>query len=118
VVDGSDRSSDGSALVVPTAPHAGTSSDDRLSLERARPSVAAAVQHHRGKEVDMNDDTFAGRWKQVRGKAKEWWGQLTDDELDRIEGKKDQLVGALQAKYGYTKDQAEAEIDRRMSQAA
>lgn len=66
----------------------------------------------------MNQDMFAGRWKQARGKAKEWWGQLTDDELDRIAGQKDQLVGALQAKYGYTKEQAEQEIDRRMSQAA
>jgi uncharacterized protein YjbJ (UPF0337 family) len=66
----------------------------------------------------MNKDIFEGRWKQVRGKAKEWWGQLTDDDLDRIEGKKDQLVGALQTRYGYTKEQAEEEIERRMNQAA
>ena len=66
----------------------------------------------------MNEETFAGRWKQARGQAKEWWGQLTDDELDRIEGKKDKLVGALQAKYGYTKEQAESEIERRFGQAA
>jgi uncharacterized protein YjbJ (UPF0337 family) len=66
----------------------------------------------------MNEETFAGRWKQARGQAKEWWGKLTDDELDRIEGKKDKLVGALQAKYGYTKEQAESEIDRRFGQAA
>jgi uncharacterized protein YjbJ (UPF0337 family) len=66
----------------------------------------------------MNQDVFEGRWKQMRGKATEWWGQLTDDELDRIAGKKDQLVGALQARYGYSKEQAEQEIDRRMDQAA
>lgn len=66
----------------------------------------------------MNQDTFEGRWKQIRGKAKEWWGELTDDELDRIGGKKDQLVGALQAKYGYTKEQAEQEVDRRLTHAA
>jgi uncharacterized protein YjbJ (UPF0337 family) len=66
----------------------------------------------------MDQNTFEGRWKQARGKAREWWGQLTDDELDRIGGKKDQLMGALQAKYGYTKEQAEQEIDRRMGQAA
>ena len=66
----------------------------------------------------MNQDVFEGRWKQLRGKAKEWWGQLTDDDFDKIAGRKDQLIGALQAKYGYSKEQAEAEIDRRMDQAA
>jgi uncharacterized protein YjbJ (UPF0337 family) len=66
----------------------------------------------------MNQDTFEGRWKQLRGKVKEWWGELTDDELDRVAGKKDQLIGALQARYGYTKEQAEQEIERRMGQAA
>lgn len=66
----------------------------------------------------MNDDTFAGKWKQMRGKAKEWWGELTDDEIDRVQGKKDQLVGKLQEKYGYTKEQAESEIDKHMGQAA
>jgi serine protease Do len=60
----------------------------------------------------------AGPWTEARGKAKKWWAKLTDDELDRVAGKKDQLLGALQAKYGYTKEQAESEIDRRMSQAA
>jgi len=66
----------------------------------------------------MNQDTFSGRWKQMRGKAKEWWGQLTDDDLDRINGQKDQLVGKLQAKYGYSKEQAEQEIEKRMGHAA
>jgi uncharacterized protein YjbJ (UPF0337 family) len=66
----------------------------------------------------VNQDTFAGQWKQLRGQAKEWWGKLTDDELTQVEGKMDKLVGFLQKKYGYTKDQAEREIDARMDRAA
>ncbi|MBI2218454.1 MAG: CsbD family protein [Candidatus Rokubacteria bacterium] len=66
----------------------------------------------------MNQDVFAGRWKQLRGQAKEWWGQVTDDELDQIEGQRDKLAGLLQVKYGYTKEQAEQEIDRRIDRAA
>ncbi len=50
-------------------------------------------------------------WKQWRGKAQEKWGDLTGDELDKIAGKRDQLVGAVQARYGRAKDQAEADVD-------
>lgn len=66
----------------------------------------------------MNRDVFAGRWKQMKGQAKEWWGQLTDDELDQVEGNAEKLAGMLQAKYGWTRQQAEEEIDRRMGRAA
>jgi uncharacterized protein YjbJ (UPF0337 family) len=59
----------------------------------------------------MNQDIFEGKWKQFRGRVKEWWGDITDDELDRIEGRSDRMVGLLQEKYGYTRDQAEREID-------
>ncbi len=59
----------------------------------------------------MNWDTFKGEWKQVTGKVKEKWGKLTDDDLTAIAGKKDQLVGKLQERYGYEKDQAERELD-------
>jgi uncharacterized protein YjbJ (UPF0337 family) len=65
----------------------------------------------------MNQDTFAGQWKQLRGRAKEWWGKLTDDELTQVEGTMDKLVGLLQARYGYSKEQAEREIDQRMGRA-
>jgi uncharacterized protein YjbJ (UPF0337 family) len=64
----------------------------------------------------MNADILEGKWKQIRGKAKEWWGKLTDDELDKVKGKKDVLVGLLQARYGYAKDAAEKEIDRRLKE--
>ncbi len=61
----------------------------------------------------MNRDVFEGKWKQVRGQAKEWWGKLTDDDLERVEGQYDKLVGALQERYGWAKKQAEDEIARR-----
>jgi uncharacterized protein YjbJ (UPF0337 family) len=59
----------------------------------------------------MNWDQIAGNWKQFKGTVKEQWGKLTDDDLEVIEGKKDQLVGRLQERYGYTKEQAEKELN-------
>ena len=64
----------------------------------------------------MNNDILEGKWKQVRGQAKEWWGKLTDDDLDRVAGKSEQLIGLLQAKYGYTREHAEAEFNRRLNE--
>lgn len=55
----------------------------------------------------MNKDEIGGNWKQFKGKAKEQWGKLTDDDMTVIEGKRDQLVGKIQERYGYAKDQAE-----------
>ena len=62
----------------------------------------------------MNKDVFEGKWKQIRGHAKDWWGKLTDDDLERAGGKYDKLVGLLQEKYGYTREHAEEEINRRV----
>ena len=59
----------------------------------------------------MNDDVLRGQWKQLRGQVKEWWGVLTEDDLDEINGQRDQLVGKLQQKYGYTRDQAERDVN-------
>ena len=64
----------------------------------------------------MNSDVLQGKWKQVRGKAKEWWGNLTDDDLDVIDGNRDQLIGKLQERYGYSKDQAVREVNDRMKE--
>lgn len=55
----------------------------------------------------MNWDQIQGNWMQLRGKAKEKWGKLTDDDLDVINGRRDQLVGKLQERYRYSKVQAE-----------
>ena len=59
----------------------------------------------------MNWDQIEGNWKQFTGKVKEKWGKLTDDDLAATAGKRDQLAGILQQKYGYAKDQAEKELD-------
>lgn len=59
----------------------------------------------------MNWEQIEGNWKQVRGQFRERWGKLSDDDLEVIAGKRDQLVGQLQAKYGMVKEEAEREID-------
>jgi uncharacterized protein YjbJ (UPF0337 family) len=64
----------------------------------------------------MNKDVLEGKWKQMRGEAKAWWGKLTDDDLDRAAGKLDVLTGLLQEKYGYTRERATDEIDRRVTE--
>ena len=63
----------------------------------------------------MNKDIVEGKWKQIRGEAKAWWGKLTDDDLDRAAGKFEVLTGLLQEKYGYTRQHAADEIDKRLT---
>jgi len=58
----------------------------------------------------MNEDTIAGNWKQFKGKVKEAWGKLTDDDMDVIAGKRDQMVGKIQERYGIAKDEAEKQV--------
>lgn len=59
----------------------------------------------------MKEAILEGKWKQFQGEVKERWGKLTDDELDQIEGRRDQLVGLLQEKYGYGLERAEEEYE-------
>jgi uncharacterized protein YjbJ (UPF0337 family) len=59
----------------------------------------------------MNWEQIEGNWKQMTGKVKEKWGKLTDDDLTIIAGKRDQLAGLLQQRYGYAKEQAEKALD-------
>jgi len=59
----------------------------------------------------MNEDVLEGNWKMLRGRIREKWGELTDDEVEQIAGKRDRLAGMLQAKYGYTKDEVNQHID-------
>ena len=64
----------------------------------------------------MNEDTFAGQWKQMRGALKSWWGNLTDDDFERIGGQKDKLIGAVQERYGYSREQAQNDVERRFNE--
>lgn len=59
----------------------------------------------------MNENILEGKWMQLRGSLREKWGDLTDDELDKIAGKRDKLAGKLQERYGYSELEAEREID-------
>ncbi|HLF75331.1 MAG TPA: CsbD family protein [Anaerolineales bacterium] len=59
----------------------------------------------------MNTDVLEGKWKQLRGEIRETWGELTDDELDQIAGKRDKLAGILQEKYGWSREEADRQID-------
>lgn len=58
----------------------------------------------------MNWDRIQGQWKQVAGKVREQWGQLTDDDIDVVAGRRDQLSGKIQQRYGVLKDEAERQI--------
>jgi uncharacterized protein YjbJ (UPF0337 family) len=66
----------------------------------------------------VNKDVFAGQWKQMRGELKTWWGKLADDDLDKIGGQKDKLIGLLQERYGYARGDAEKEVERRFEEYA
>ena len=60
----------------------------------------------------MNNDRIQGRWKQLKGKLKEQWGKLTDDDFDVIAGKRDQLLGRIQERHGISREEAEQQVER------
>lgn len=62
----------------------------------------------------MNQDILEGKWKQVKGQMRQWWAALTDDDVDYIAGKSEKLIGKLQERYGYTREEAQREVDRRI----
>ena len=59
----------------------------------------------------MNRDTLSGQWNQLKGSVREQWGKLTNDDLDQIQGKSEQLVGKLQERYGIARDEAQRQLD-------
>jgi uncharacterized protein YjbJ (UPF0337 family) len=61
-------------------------------------------------ETTMNRNRIEGNWKQLKGTVKEKWGKLTNDDLDVIDGKVDQLIGKIQERYGVRQDEAEREV--------
>jgi uncharacterized protein YjbJ (UPF0337 family) len=66
----------------------------------------------------MNDDILKGQWKQLRGQIQQKWGDLTNDDLDRIQGVQTEFEGLLQERYGYTKERAKKEVDEFLKASA
>ena len=59
----------------------------------------------------MNRDQIEGTWKQIKGAVKSQWGELTDDDLQQVDGNRDKLVGKIQERYGKTREEAERDVD-------
>lgn len=59
----------------------------------------------------MNEDEMKGKLKQAKGRIQSKWGELTDDEVERMEGDREELIGKVQERYGYSREQAEQEVD-------
>lgn len=64
----------------------------------------------------MNEDVFAGQWRELKGTLRSWWGNLSDDDFEWVGGQKDRLIGLLQQKYGWTREQAQQDVDRRLQE--
>ena len=72
---------------------------------------AIAVKGTHAKGMIMNKDILKGKWLQVKGDVRKWWGHLTDDDVDMIQGDAEKFVGKLQERYGYGREQAENELN-------
>jgi uncharacterized protein YjbJ (UPF0337 family) len=59
----------------------------------------------------MNEDTLKGQWTQIKGRVREQWGKLTNDDLDQIHGRAEQLIGKVQERYGIQRDEAKRQVD-------
>ncbi len=59
----------------------------------------------------MNKDILKGKWLQVKGDVRQWWGKMTDDDVDQIQGDVEKFIGKLQELYGYGREQAEKELN-------
>jgi uncharacterized protein YjbJ (UPF0337 family) len=107
---------------------AGAAEPKRLARRLARPAARLAQISPRGRlgtrsagwtlitgshnqEVPMNWDQVQGSWKQFKGQVKQKWGDLTDDEIDRVEGRQEELSGLIQKKYGRTREEADREVN-------
>ncbi len=84
--------------------------DARLVRHRYRVAQAIGETH-----MDANQDIVQGKWPELKGQVKQQWGKLTDDDVQRLSGKTEELTGVLQQRYGYGKVQAEMEINKWVS---
>jgi uncharacterized protein YjbJ (UPF0337 family) len=101
------------ATTVNEAPIRATSEPPK-SWGRSGGEDMAERQSRRGDSPLTDPETFASQWTQVRRELKAWWDQLTNDDLEKVAGQKDQLVALIQEKYRYTRERAQQEVDRRL----
>jgi uncharacterized protein YjbJ (UPF0337 family) len=78
-----------------------------------RKSKDQQVGAHTIRRKAMNDDVFGGKWKKMRSPEKTWWGKLYSDDVQKVGGKYDKLIGLLRAKYGHNQNQAENKLNTR-----
>src|SRR6185369_12685608 len=88
----------------------------QFASERVEEKRGLIVMNKTLEDNPMDQDVFAGHWKQMRDALKAWWGKLADSDFDRIGGQTDKLIGALQEKYGYVRAQAQHEVEQRMKE--
>jgi uncharacterized protein YjbJ (UPF0337 family) len=95
-------------------PWTGNSTEHRF-VPMEHLALAFVIQNGRQWRLTMEDsmdwNRVEGNWKQVKGKVKEKWGQLTDDDLDVVNGQRDQLEGKIQQRYGMAKDMVRKDVD-------
>src|SRR5581483_670108 len=88
---------------------------DVAGFPRLRPTLSGDGHEHQAAEPNrrpkMNWDRLEGNWKQMKGKVQQQWGKLTNDDMDLVEGKRTELIGRLQERYGIQRDEAERQID-------
>ncbi|KAA3663558.1 MAG: CsbD family protein [Chloroflexi bacterium] len=65
----------------------------------------------------MNQDVFEDKWQEMRDQVKGWWSKLTDDDLEQVSGKAEQMIALLQQKYGYSHEHAKWDFNRRVYEA-
>lgn len=97
----------------PLAPATRTEPNARLPRRSSRHDACfkIGVPARAEMEDDMNEDTLKGQWTQLKGRIREQWGKLTDDDLDQIQGRSEQLVGRIQERYGIARDDAKRQVD-------
>jgi uncharacterized protein YjbJ (UPF0337 family) len=87
------------------------SNDLELGLVRLRYRRGRNERRNEHRRWQMDWNRIEGNWKQTKGKVKEKWGQLTDDDLTQVNGKREQLEGKIQERYGLAKDKARTDVD-------
>jgi uncharacterized protein YjbJ (UPF0337 family) len=85
--------------------------DSSTGMSILRIGRLIALWRKRRSKPFMNWDRIEGNWKQLKGKAREKWGKLTDNDWEQVAGKKDQLIGRIQERYGITKEEARRQAD-------